>query len=414
MNPLIFFATDILRTGNPLIDWAVIACITALYTRRSTIWAHVQRWLPHLIASHERNSVVIRHARRDTPTDFKNFCWLVGQHFPRTVGKLHAMAIDGDTHYLPAPGTQARVDFAGTAFDFCYSEDGTGAELQTFLTITAPPDRDCTHIFQMLRSVEAMRASLVKWSCKVVHHDMAGHWMSSLKLPNTRTFDNIALPLGVGEELAEDLDMFLQRETWYADKGIPYKRGYLFHGPPGCGKSSLVRAISNRSQRDVHYLNLANFHTEDDFRHAITHIPINALVVLEDVDCMKHDLKRTDTRHTAAGDDGREDISLSALLNFLDGVNSVHGQIVIMTTNDASKLDPALKRPGRCDFTLRLGPCTEDAVHKMFHLFYGEAVQLPRKTAWEKITPSEVMAHMYSHHSDVDRAKAKVLAHVGK
>ncbi len=104
--------------------------------------------------------------------------------------------------------------------------------------------------------------------------------------------------------LTRRLDFFINNKNWYASKGIPYTFGVLLHGDPGCGKTSMIKAISNLTQRHIINLSLHAFTTKtqlhnlfydskivvqkggDQLYETYT-IPCDKRVyILEDVDCM--------------------------------------------------------------------------------------------------------------------------------
>merc|ERR1712166_275647 len=77
---------------------------------------------------------------------------------------------------------------------------------------------------------------------------------------------------------------FLESSQWYGDRGIPYRRGYLLHGPPGCGKTSFTQVLAGALKLDMCMLSLSNAQLDDqklaqNFREA----PENAIILLEDV-----------------------------------------------------------------------------------------------------------------------------------
>ena len=79
---------------------------------------------------------------------------------------------------------------------------------------------------------------------------------------------------GIAEHIASDVSEFVGSFSWYAERGIPYRRGYLLHGPPGSGKSSFVAALAGQIEYDICVLNLSEAGlTDDRLAHALTHVP---------------------------------------------------------------------------------------------------------------------------------------------
>jgi chaperone BCS1 len=188
------------------------------------------------------------------------------------------------------------------------------------------------------------------------------------------TFDTLAVDPALREEIRADLLRFASRREHYARVGRAWKRGYLLHGPPGTGKTSLVAAIANLLMFDVYDLELTTVATNSHLRRLLVSTTPKSVVVVEDIDCS---LDLSDRRKKGGGsivdqddDDnnaaiGREEsISLSGVLNFVDGLWSscVGERLIIFTTNHPERLDLALVRPGRMGRKIELGYCSPAAL----------------------------------------------------
>ena len=168
----------------------------------------------------------------------------------------------------------------------------------------------------------------------------------------------------------KDVQDFLSSGKWYYDRGIPYRRGYLLHGPPGSGKSSFIQAFAGELDYNIAVLNLSERGmTDDRLRYLLDILPERTLVVLEDCDAA-FTSERTDTdAHSYSG----SPLTFSGLLNALDGIVSAEERMIFLTTNHIERLDSALIRPGRVDMTVRLGEVTRWQTGKLWDRFYGDA-----------------------------------------
>ncbi len=178
-----------------------------------------------------------------------------------------------------------------------------------------------------------------------------------------RKLDTVILANNYKQILLEDLKEFRSSEDWYTKHGVPYRRGYLLHGQPGNGKSSVVAALASELHLNVCVLTLsAKGMNDENLIRLCSEAPANSLILIEDIDC------------TVTTRDKLEDnvITFSGLLNALDGIAATEGRIMFMTTNHRDKLDPALIRPGRCDLDMEFNDATPGQAESLFLHFYPE------------------------------------------
>jgi mitochondrial chaperone BCS1 len=183
-----------------------------------------------------------------------------------------------------------------------------------------------------------------------------------------RPLESVILDQGVKERIVGDVQDFMHSEKWYADRGVPYRRGYLLYGPPGTGKSSFIQALAGHLNYAIAILNLSERGlTDDRLNHLLTVIPERTFVLLEDVDVAWANQRTTDP-------DGYHgaNVTMSGLLNALDGVASAEERILFLTTNHVEKLDAALIRPGRVDMTVHLGNATAYQIEQLWRRFYED------------------------------------------
>ncbi|KAJ4266317.1 hypothetical protein NW762_004301 [Fusarium torreyae] len=210
----------------------------------------------------------------------------------------------------------------------------------------------------------------------------------------SRPVSTVILSEKVKKDLIEDVEDYLNPNTrrWYSNRGIPYRRGYLLYGPPGTGKSSLSLALAGFFRMRIYMVSLSSvLANEETLASLFAELPRKCVVLLEDIDTAglthtREDTKGENTQETGApapvptapvkpGDPpapaipGR--LSLSGLLNILDGVASQEGRVLIMTTNHLEKLDKALIRPGRVDMIVKFGLADADMTASIFRAIYA-------------------------------------------
>ena len=192
-----------------------------------------------------------------------------------------------------------------------------------------------------------------------------GHWNRNHKLPK-RSWGSVILKAGQKERILNFLEEFSAEKDWYVNMGISYKTGLLFEGSPGTGKTSVVKALAYHLKKNLCVVS-CNSLTDSSFAELLANTPKNSIVLMEDFDSITSTKSRkTNSEITSFG------ITLSGLLNAIDGVFSSDGRILIATTNCAEKLDEALLRPGRFDLKENIGYADEDMVLRMFNKFYPD------------------------------------------
>ena len=190
-----------------------------------------------------------------------------------------------------------------------------------------------------------------------------------------RPLNSVVLAENLAENIVTDVQDWLKSDLWYRARGVPYRRGYLLHGPPGSGKTSFVLAVAAFFDLDVCLLSLSEDSlTDDRLALALANVPSNALVLLEDVDAAF--VSRTAIQQRSQ----RSSLTLSGLLNALDGAAAAEGRLVFMTTNFLDRLDAALLRPGRVDVVKFLDDATETQAATLFRQFFGLPADDPRSS----------------------------------
>lgn len=155
-------------------------------------------------------------------------------------------------------------------------------------------------------------------------------------------WDQLVLDPVISSLLRDDFESFFQRERWFRKMRLPFRRGYLLHGPPGNGKSTAIRAMLTSAGITAYTIRLFDGQISDGdmdrlFERAAKHAP--AMILLEDID-----------RAFPRTGQSRSKVSLQQLLNCLDGVATGEGIVTVATANEPTILDPAvLRRPGRFD-----------------------------------------------------------------
>ncbi|KAI7241004.1 hypothetical protein KC330_g931 [Hortaea werneckii] len=268
---------------------------------------------------------------------------------------------------------------------------------------------------------------------------------------NARDLTAIELEQGTKESLIKDVEAYLHPKTrnYYINRGIPWRRGFLFWGPPETGKTSFTTALAGHFKLDIYLVGLSSSTLDDQRLESLfAELPGRCIVLFEDIDsagirrgdmssirrAMAQGKSRSDRMTDEEGNPLETDpagLTLAGLLNVLDGVDSVEGRIVIMTSNNPNSLDEALVRRGRIDRKIEFRFASRSVSTALFKRVYCKSQEelLPGEAPLDEeeiellahefassfpenaLTPAEVLGFLLDNRTDPKIAVADMPAH---
>lgn len=218
-------------------------------------------------------------------------------------------------------------------------------------------------------------------SISIYVSDTNNNWRHIASRPK-RPLNSIVLDPGIKDLLVDDAKDFLESKPWYSARGIPFRRGYLLYGAPGSGKTSIIHSLAGELGLDVYVISLSRAGLDDAaLNDLISDLPEKCIALMEDIDAaFSHTVNREQDNETPSKlghpDKPRSPpastsrITLSGLLNALDGVGAQEGRILFATTNKYNALDPALCRPGRMDIHVEFKLASKYQARELYRCFY--------------------------------------------
>ncbi|KAM1676756.1 hypothetical protein FF1_042124 [Malus domestica] len=226
----------------------------------------------------------------------------------------------------------------------------------------------------------------------------------SVPFTHPATFDTVVMDAELKNKIRSDLENFSKSKQYYHRLGRVWKRSFLLYGPSGTGKTSFVAAMARFLSYDVYDVDMSKVADDSDLKMLLLQTTPKSLIVVEDLD-------RFLTEKSTA-------VSLSGLLNFMDGIVSSCGEerVLVFTMNGKDQVDQLVLRPGRIDVHIHFPLCDFSAFkslastylglkeHKLFpqveEIFHGGA----------SLSPAEIGELMISNRSSPSRALKSVIS----
>jgi hypothetical protein len=161
------------------------------------------------------------------------------------------------------------------------------------------------------------------------------------------------------------VDKWLQAENWYKERNINWRRGFLLNGKPGNGKSTMVVEIAKKLDLPIYVIQLS---TMDNLELANTLNNLGnspGIILMEDIDSI-FNLRESLIKSDFGG------LTFDSFINHLGGADSIKNKLIFITTNHLDKVDPAIKRPGRCDEIIDVKPLSHDEKRKMAAILFDD------------------------------------------
>jgi mitochondrial chaperone BCS1 len=329
---------------------------------------------------------------------------------------------NSDDEYTLAPGMGTHVFWqAGRPMIIERTTDDkhTGGWRPTERYTVTAFGRSQARVRELLLNANEQRVEKRRLGIHIWH---GGYWQ---RMPSKakRAIESVYLLPEIKDELLRYVAWFFGAKAWHELIGLPHRTGVMLEGPTGTGKSTIVAAIGSFFNKVVYVINLASVESDNALVSAFMQCEPSCIVLLEDVDCIGVTHKREEAAPTPAPietvaappgsppsasapkSEEKKGITLSGLLNAIDGLTATEGRIVFMTTNHIDKLDSALIREARIDLRFHIGPLTPALVGEMAARFFdGDAEQITewvgRASAseskpgayWQKMMKDQVVA----------------------
>jgi hypothetical protein len=289
-------------------------------------------------------------------------------------------------------------------------QDQAQAAQAAHARLCAYVDAAKAHVEARMQSYRASDRTVTRYIYNEKYHEWEVLNAGPLRAPET-----VFLPAACKQRLVDAVRAFVAPATKadYHTYCIPYKMNVLLHGKPGTGKTSTIHALASMIESDICIFSFSHTFDDAQMMRAVNHMrgigPRARILVMEDIDCMFQSRKEHDTAKNA--------VTLSGLLNILDGLVRPEGILVFLTANHIGLLDKALLRPGRIDVAVRYDGMTADQLRAMFlHYCPGLSPRhldaFAQALAYKDVQPSLLQEFLFRHRALAKAEPDKLVGHL--
>lgn len=259
------------------------------------------------------------------------------------------------------------------------------------------------HIHQTFDEIEKKRKE-VKLFINVEsepHRD--GRWRST-PFTHPATMETVVMDTDLKTRIKSDLENFLKSRQYYHRLGRVWKRSYLLYGPSGTGKSTFIAAMAKFLSFNIYEINLQKVQSDADLKYLLLQTSTKSILVIEDLD------RYLDEKSSSS-------VSLSGVLNFMDGIFSGCGEerVMVFTMNSKESVSASVLRPGRIDVHIHFPLCDFTSFKSLAgnhlglkdHKLFPQVEEMFQTGA--TLSPAEVCEIMMSNRGSPSRALKTVI-----
>ncbi|CAK7324244.1 unnamed protein product [Dovyalis caffra] len=230
-----------------------------------------------------------------------------------------------------------------------------------------------------------------------------GRWRS-VPFTHPATMDTMVMDGDLKNKVKADLELFLKSKQYYHRLGHVWKRSYLLYGASGTGKSTFIAAMARFLNFDVYDIDISKVSDDSDLKMLLLQTTSQSMIVIEDLDRFLTEKSR--------------DVSLSGVLNFMDGIVSCCGEerVMVFTMNCKDQIDQAVLRPGRVDVHIQFPLCDFPAFKSLASSYLGvkehklfSQVEEILQGGGSSLSPAEIGEIMMSNRNSPTRALKTVI-----
>ncbi|XP_028790735.1 AAA-ATPase At2g46620-like [Neltuma alba] len=256
------------------------------------------------------------------------------------------------------------------------------------------------HILTVADEIEQKRKEIKL--CVNSGSDENSRWRT-VPFTHPASFNTVVMDAELKNKVKSDLELFLKSKHYYNRLGRVWKRSYLLYGASGTGKSSFIAAMARFLCYDVYDIDISKVSDDSDLKMLLLQTTSKSVIVIEALD-----------RFLALKSKA---VSLSGILNFMDGIISCCGEerVMVFTMNEKVEIDPAVLRPGRIDVHIHFPLCDFSAFRVLASSYLGvkDHKLFPQVQevfqAGARMSPAEIGEIMISNRSSPSRALKTVI-----